>query len=126
MKNRYTPLLNGALKHPWLTTIPALVLLVAALVAVPFMGRAFLPEFNEGSLTISAVTLPGTSLAQSDELGRLVEKTLLTHPEVVSVARRTGRAELDEHAQGVESAELDVSLSNAEAQQGGILRGVAK
>jgi CzcA family heavy metal efflux pump len=110
LKNRYTPLLNGALKHPWLMTIPALVLLIVALVAVAFMGRAFLPEFNEGSLTISAVTLPGTSLAQSDELGRVVENTLLAHPEVVSVARRTGRAELDEHAQGVEAAELDVSL----------------
>ena len=74
------------------------------------MGRAFLPEFNEGSLTISAVTLPGTSLAESDALGRVVEQTVLSFPEVVSVARRTGRAELDEHAQGVESAELDVSI----------------
>jgi CzcA family heavy metal efflux pump len=110
LKQRYAPMLNGALKHPWLMTFPPLVLLIVALVAVAFMGRAFLPEFNEGSLTISAVTLPGTSLAQSDELGCVVEKTLLSHPEVASVARRTGRAELDEHAQGVESAELDVSL----------------
>jgi CzcA family heavy metal efflux pump len=110
LKNRYTPLLHGALKHPWLMTTPALLLLIVALIAMAFMGRGFLPEFNEGSLTISAVTLPGTSLAHSDELGRVVEKTLLAHPEVVSVARRTGRAELDEHAQGVEAAELDVSL----------------
>jgi len=110
LKARYSSILNPVLKHPWVVTVPALVLFVAALVGVAFMGRAFLPEFNEGSLTISAVTLPGTSLAQSDELGRVVEKALLEHPEVVSVARRTGRAELDEHAQGVESAELDVSL----------------
>ncbi len=110
LKERYCSILNPVLKHPWAVTVPALVLFVAALVGVAFMGRAFLPEFNEGSLTISAVTLPGTSLAQSDELGRVVEKTLLEHTEVVSVARRTGRAELDEHAQGVESAELDVSL----------------
>ena len=110
LKGRYDRLLKPALNHPWLVTLPALALLAAALVAISFFGRTFLPEFNEGTLTISAVTLPGTSLAQSDELGRLVEKTLLSHPEVVSVARRTGRAELDEHAQGVEAAELDVSL----------------
>lgn len=110
LKKHYGSLLTPALKHPWFVAVPALVLLLISLVSVTFMGRGFLPEFNEGSLTISAVTLPGTSLAQSDELGRVVEKTLLTHPEVVSVARRTGRAELDEHAQGVESAELDVSL----------------
>jgi CzcA family heavy metal efflux pump len=110
LKSWYARLLTPALNHPWRVTLPALALLAGALAAMPFFGRAFLPEFNEGTLTISAVTLPGTSLAQSDELGRLVEKTLLSHPEVVSVARRTGRAELDEHAQGVEASELDVSL----------------
>jgi CzcA family heavy metal efflux pump len=110
LKCRFAPVLNRALDHPWLVAIPALVLLIAALLSTGFMGRAFLPEFNEGSLTISAVTLPGTSLAESDALGRVVERTLLSFPEVVSVARRTGRAELDEHAQGVESAELDVSI----------------
>ena len=62
-------------------------------------------------MTISAVTLPGTSLAQSDELGRAVERAIMAHPEVTGIARRTGRAELDEHAQGVESAELDVSYT---------------
>jgi len=110
LKSWYGRLLAPTLNHPWRVTLPALALLAGSLIALPFFGRAFLPEFNEGTLTISAVTLPGTSLAQSDELGRLVEKTLLSHPEVVSVARRTGRAELDEHAQGVEAAELDVSL----------------
>src|SRR5207247_2367808 len=74
------------------------------------MGRSFLPEFNEGSLTVGAVTLPGTSLAESDQLGTALEKLLLTVPEVASTARRTGRAELDEHVQGVESAEIDVDL----------------
>jgi CzcA family heavy metal efflux pump len=110
LKRRYAPLLDTALARPWLFAIPAIAILIVALVATKWMGRAFLPEFNEGSLTISAVTLPGTSLPQSDELGRVVEKTLLDFPEVVSVARRTGRAELDEHAQGVESSELDVSI----------------
>ena len=62
-------------------------------------------------VSFSAVTLPGTSLPELDALGRVVETTLLAHPEVVSVARPTGRAELDEHAQGLEAAELDVSLA---------------
>jgi CzcA family heavy metal efflux pump len=110
LKAGYAPLLQSALLHPWRFTLPAVVALVMALLATTHLGRAFLPEFNEGSLTISAVTLPGTSLAESDALGRVVEQTLLNFPEVVSVARRTGRAELDEHAQGVEAAELDVSI----------------
>jgi CzcA family heavy metal efflux pump len=110
LKKAYEPMLKRVLLHPWVVFVPVLVLFVIALATVPFLGRSFLPEFNEGSLTISAVSMPGTSLDQSDKLGRLVERTLLNMPEVVSVARRTGRAELDEHAQGVESAELDVSL----------------
>lgn len=110
LKGRYAPILQSALTHPWRFTLPAVVVLALALLATTRMGRAFLPEFNEGSLTISAVTLPGTSLGESDGLGRVVEQTLLSFPEVMSVARRTGRAELDEHAQGVESAELDVSI----------------
>jgi CzcA family heavy metal efflux pump len=110
LKERYQPLLQGALAHPWRVTLPTVAALAVALAVVPFLGRSFLPEFNEGTLTISAITLAGTSLPESDELGRLVETTLLSHPEVLSVARRTGRAEQDEHAQGVESAELEVAL----------------
>ena len=74
-------------------------------------GRSFLPEFNEGALTVSSVTIPGTSLADSNALGNALERLLLSVPEVTSTARRTGRAELDEHVQGVESAEIDVRLS---------------
>jgi Cu/Ag efflux pump CusA len=74
------------------------------------MGSAFLPEFHEGSLTVQANTLPGTSLAKSDEIGTRVEQILLSQPEVVATARRTGRADLDEHVQGVEAAEIDVGL----------------
>jgi CzcA family heavy metal efflux pump len=114
LKRSYALVLDPALRRPWLFTLPAAALLLVALATLPFFGRAFLPEFNEGTLTISAITLPGTSLPQSDELGRALEKTLLARPEVVSVARRTGRAELDEHAQGVESSELDVSLKMKE------------
>ena len=110
LKERYSGLLNRVLPSPWIVTGPGIVLLLVAVASTFWFGRSFLPEFNEGSLTISAVTIPGTPLEQSDQLGRIVEQTLLRHPEVVSVARRTGRAELDEHAQGVESSELDVSL----------------
>jgi CzcA family heavy metal efflux pump len=111
IKRRYEPFLHSALRHPWRYTTPAAVLLILSIFATTRMGRSFLPAFNEGSLTLSAVTLPGTSLQESDALGRVVEETLMSFPEVVSVARRTGRAELDEHAQGVEAAELDVSIA---------------
>jgi CzcA family heavy metal efflux pump len=110
LKTGYARILDPVLRHPWLVTATAVLLLLAAIGAATFLGRAFLPEFNEGALTISAVTLPGSALRESDALGRVVEETLLSHPEVVSVARRTGRAELDEHAQGVEASELDVSF----------------
>ncbi|MBI4563793.1 MAG: efflux RND transporter permease subunit [Planctomycetes bacterium] len=111
LKAGYATFLDSALRHPWRITIPAVALFILALAASTRMGRAFLPDFNEGSLTISAVTLPGTSLPEADALGRMAEEILMSHPEVVSVGRRTGRAEQDEHAQGVEAAELDVSLS---------------
>jgi CzcA family heavy metal efflux pump len=110
LKSLYRPHLNWSLDHVGFVLTCSAVLLAAALGSFFFMGRAFLPEFNEGTLTISAVTLPGTSLAESDQLGRELERVLLSVPEVVSTARRTGRAELDEHVQGVESAELDVTL----------------
>ncbi len=73
-------------------------------------GKTFLPEFNEGSLTISVVALPGTALEKSDELGARVESVLLGFEEVVSIARRTGRGELDSHTIGVHASEMEVEL----------------
>jgi CzcA family heavy metal efflux pump len=110
LKHRYEPLLRRALEHPKAVLGGAGLALVAALALVPFLGRAFLPEFNEGTLTVNVVTLPGTSLEESDRLGRRVEQALLAFPEVAATSRRTGRAELDEHAQDVNAAELDVRL----------------
>ncbi len=106
----YQPILNRALNHPHLVGIAAAGMLVAALCSIPYMGRSFLPEFNEGSLTLGANTMPGTSLDESDQLGKQVEEVLLSHPEVVAVGRQTGRAELSEHAIGVEGAEIEVSI----------------
>ena len=110
LKRYYQRLLPRTLRYPWLVIAAAGFLFVGALGTVPRMGRAFLPAFNEGALVISAVTLPGTSLAESNAIGNAVERLLLDVPEVVATARRTGRAELDEHVQGVESAEIDVRL----------------
>jgi len=108
LKYYYKKILNLTLKHPKTILTSSVIVLMATIAIIPFLGRSFLPEFNEGSLTISVVTLPGTSLEESNKIGNLVEGILLSYPEVKSTARRTGRAELDEHAQGVNGAEIDV------------------
>jgi CzcA family heavy metal efflux pump len=110
LKAAFTRVLPPVLNHPHVVSSLALALVVAAGLALTRAGTAFLPEFHEGSLTVQANTLPGTSLAKSDEIGRRVEQILLAQPEVIATARRTGRAEYDEHVQGVEAAEIDVGL----------------
>jgi CzcA family heavy metal efflux pump len=110
LKVRYQPVLTWALARPKVILGGAALAFLATLVLVPFLGRSFLPEFNEGTFTVNVVTLPGTSLEESDKLGRRVEQALLALPEVVSTSRRTGRAELDEHAQDVNASELDVGV----------------
>ena len=114
LKARFARVLPYALDRPALVAGAAALLLVGAVAATTRFGTAFLPVFHEGSLTISVNTLPGTSLAKSDEIGTRVEKILLAQREVVATARRTGRAELDEHVQGVEAAEIDVGLRDSE------------
>jgi CzcA family heavy metal efflux pump len=111
LKGAYQRWLGHALTYWRTVLLIAAALLVAAFVGIMAAGRSFLPEFNEGALTVSSVTIPGTSLADSNALGNALERLLLSVPEVTSTARRTGRAELDEHVQGVESAEIDVRLS---------------
>jgi CzcA family heavy metal efflux pump len=110
LKARFSRVLPRALDRPVAVIAVSLVLLAAAIGSLARAGSSFLPEFHEGSLTIQANTLPGTSLAKSDEIGRRLERILLAQPEVVGTARRTGRAEFDEHVQGVEAAEIDVGL----------------
>jgi CzcA family heavy metal efflux pump len=111
LKAAYQRPLRLVVQRPRAVVTGSAVLLAATAALMPFLGRAFLPEFNEGALTVSAVTLPGTSLETSNRLGRQVEEALLEFPEVVSTARRTGRSELDEHAQEIYAAEIDVRLS---------------
>jgi CzcA family heavy metal efflux pump len=114
LKAWYEPWLLRALTHWRMVVAGAVAMLLVAFAGIAMAGRSFLPEFNEGALTISAVTIPGTSLADSNALGSALERLLLQVPEVTSTARRTGRAELDEHVQGVESAEIDVRLAMKE------------
>ena len=110
LKARFGSVLPYALDRPGLIAAVSVLLLGVAVLGMTRFGTAFLPEFHEGSLTISVNTMPGTSLDKSNEIGNRVEQILLAQPEVIATARRTGRAELDEHVQGVEAAEIDVGL----------------
>lgn len=110
LKRIYAAPLAFAMRFPMLVVAPTLVAFVLAVFAADRMGKDFLPEFNEGALVVGLVSLPGTSLEQSDQLASLAQERLAEFPEVVAMARRTGRAEADEHVQGVESSELEIML----------------
>ncbi len=107
LKNVYGKALKWTLNHRKLVLGGTGVVLVATVVIFFTLGRSFLPPFNEGSFTINISTLPGISLEESDKMGRIAENILLSIPEIQTVGRKTGRAELDEHALGVNVSEIE-------------------
>jgi CzcA family heavy metal efflux pump len=121
LKARFAPILERSLNAWRAIVVSSLALLLVAVGALLAAGQSFLPSFNEGTLTISVVTFPGISLPQSNRLARMVDDILLARPEVTRVARRTGRAELDEHAQGVNASEIDVTLQMQDRSMGEFL-----
>jgi CzcA family heavy metal efflux pump len=113
LKNIDTKILHKSLKHPFIVMGVTASLFIGAIGLSFTMGRDFLPKFNEGTATISMMAQPGISLEESNKLGNLAETLILKSPEVKSVSRRTGRAEQDEHAEGVHSSEIDVDFKEA-------------
>ncbi|MBI4444816.1 MAG: efflux RND transporter permease subunit [Acidobacteria bacterium] len=116
LKQLETRLLAVTLDHPWKVIIGAALLVVISISLVPLMGREFLPPFNEGSFTVLVLARPGISLEQSDRLGSRAEQLILQVPEIVSTGRRTGRAELDEHAEGVHYSEIEVTIKEGRSK----------
>lgn len=110
LRKQYERSLNWTLRHGKWVLGAVIALFVVAVGLFFTFGRSFLPEFNEGSLTLSLVTQPGTSLDENNEIGNLVETKLLEIPEVTTTCRRTGRGELDEHSQATNSAEIEVNF----------------
>ena len=113
LKRRDAQVLGWSFPRAKLLMAAAALAVAAAAASVPFFPRAFLPAFNEGSLVLGMVFNPGTALAEANRMGALAETLIAEVPEVTQVGRRTGRAELDEHAEGVHSAEIDVDLKRS-------------
>lgn len=117
-------LLHWTLRHPYKIMVGTVVLFALTMATLPFVGTSFLPEFNEGTLTVNVQAQPGTSLAESNRIGQISEKLILEVPEVISTGRRTGRAELDEHAEGVHYTEIDVDLKETDRTREEILASI--
>lgn len=107
LKSGYQSILRNTLKHKTAVIVTCVILFGSAVVLFFTFGRSFLPPFNEGSYTISVSTMPGISLEESDKIGRIAEEITLSIPEIKTTVRKTGRAELDEHALGINVSEIE-------------------
>ena len=112
LKRANRALLGWVFQHPRMLFTATTAAVIGAVIALVGLPRAFLPPFNEGTLTVNTLFQPGISLAESHRVGLITERLILEIPEVRTVARRTGRAELDEHAEGVHSSEIEIDLKS--------------
>ncbi|HEV2042827.1 MAG TPA: efflux RND transporter permease subunit, partial [Casimicrobiaceae bacterium] len=124
LKQWDTPILYWSFDHARLLLAAAVAAVLVAAATVPFFPRSFLPPFNEGTLTINLVLNPGTSLGESNRIGTQAELLIKQVPEVLQAGRRTGRAELDEHAEGVHYSEIDVELKRSQRSRDAVLQDI--
>ena len=124
LKKGYERALNWSLKHKTLILSSVCILFIISACLFFTLGRSFLPSFNEGAFTVNVSTLPGIALDESDKIGREAEKMLLSIPEIQTVARKTGRAELDEHSFGVNSSEIEAPYKLTNRTRGEVVKEV--
>lgn len=126
LRNAYSRSLEWCLLHGKAVIAITAALFISAVILVFTLGRGFLPPFNEGSMTINVSTLPGFSLEESDRVGRMAEEIILATPEVRTVARKTGRAELDEHSLGVNVSEIEAPYTLSGRSRNEMVRDVRR